>query len=76
MINSKYYKIPKRKEQLVENEIFVTSLQNPLNFIRYAMFLFDKRHLNNIKFKASGSAISNLLYIMETLKKLIPSSII
>jgi hypothetical protein len=75
MINSKYYRVPKKKEPLVEHEIFVTSRQDPLNFIRYAVFLFEKRNLPYLKFKASGSAISSLLNITEILKKLIPSNL-
>ena len=72
MIVSKYFRVPKKKEILQENEINVTSRQDPISFIRYAIFLFEKRNLPYIKFKASGSAISSLVNISEILKKVIP----
>ena len=72
MINSKYYRVPKKKEPLQENEIHITSRQDPMSFMRYAVFLFEKRNLPYIKFKASGSAISSLVNISEILKKVIP----
>ena len=72
MINSKYFRVPKKKEPLQENEVHITSRQEPINFIRYALFLFEKRNLPYIKFKASGSAISSLVNIAEILKKVIP----
>jgi DNA-binding protein len=72
MINSKYFRVPKKKEPLQENEVHVTSRQEPINFIRYAIFLFEKRNLPYIKFKASGSAIASLVNIAEILKKVIP----
>ena len=50
----------------------VTSRQEPINFLRYAIFLFEKRNLPYIKFKASGSAIASLVNIAEILKKTIP----
>lgn len=72
MINSKYYRIPKKKEPLQENEIHLTSKQDPVNFLKYAIFLFEKRNLPYIKFKASGSAIAGLINIAEILKKVVP----
>ena len=72
MINSKYFRVPKKKEPLQENEVHVTSRQEPINFLRYAIFLFEKRNLPYIKFKASGSAIASLVNISEILKKVIP----
>ncbi len=72
MINSKYFRVPKKKEPLQENEVHVTSRQEPINFLRYAIFLFEKRNLPYIKFKASGSAIASLVNIAEILKKTIP----
>lgn len=72
MINSKYFRVPKKKEVLQENEIHVTSRQDPINFLRYAIFLFEKRNLPYLKFKASGSAISSLVNLSEILKKVIP----
>ncbi len=72
MINSKYFRVPKKKEVLQENEIHVTSRQDPINFLRYAIFLFEKRYLPYLKFKASGSAISSLVNLSEILKKVIP----
>lgn len=72
MINSKFFRVPKKKEVLQENEINVTSRQEPINFLRYAIFLFEKRNLPYIKFKASGSAISSLVNLAEILKKVIP----
>jgi len=72
MINSKFYRVPKKKEPLQENEIHITSRQDPLNFLRYAVFLFEKRNLPYIKFKASGSAIASLVNISEILKKVVP----
>jgi DNA-binding protein len=72
MINSKYFRVPKKKELLQENEVHITSRQDPINFLRYALFLFEKRNLPYIKFKASGSAIASLVNISEILKKVIP----
>merc|ERR1712096_467705 len=72
MINSKYFRVPKKKEPLQENEVHITSRQDPINFLRYALFLFEKRNLPYIKFKASGSAIASLVNISEILKKVIP----
>lgn len=72
MINSKFFRVPKKKEPLEENEVHITSRQDPINFIRYAIFLFEKRNLPYIKFKASGSAIASLVNISEILKKVIP----
>lgn len=72
MINSKYFRVPKKKEPLQENEVHVTSRQDPINFLRYAIFLFEKRNLPYIKFKASGSAIASLVNLAEILKKVIP----
>lgn len=72
MINSKYFRVPKKKEPLQENEVHVTTRQEPINFIRYAIFLFERRNLPYIKFKASGSAIASLVNIAEILKKTIP----
>ena len=72
MINSKYFRVPKKKEPLQENEIHITSRQEPLNFLRYGVFLFEKRNLPYVKFKASGSAIASLVNIAEILKKIIP----
>lgn len=72
MINSKYFRVPKKKEVLQENEIHVTSRQDPINFLRYAIFLFEKRNLPYLKFKASGSAIASLVNLSEILKKVIP----
>ena len=72
MINSKYFRVPKKKEPLQENEVHITSRQEPINFLRYAIFLFEKRNLPYIKFKASGSAIASLVNISEILKKVIP----
>ena len=72
MINSKFFRVPKKKEVLQENEIHVTSRQDPINFLRYAIFLFEKRNLPYLKFKASGSAISSLVNLSEILKKVIP----
>ena len=67
MINSKYFRVPKKKEPLQENEVHITSRQEPINFLRYAIFLFEKRNLPYIKFKASGSAIASLVNISEIL---------
>jgi hypothetical protein len=72
MISSKYFRVPKKKEVLQENEINVTSRQDPISFIKYAVFLFEKRNLPYIRFKASGSAIASLVNISEILKKVIP----
>ena len=72
MISSKYFRVPKKKEVLEENEIHVTSRQDPISFLRYAVFLFEKRNLPYIRFKASGSAIASLVNICEILKKVIP----
>ena len=72
MINSKYFRVPKKKEPLQENEVHVTSRQEPINFLRYAIFLFEKRNLPYLKFKASGSAIASLVNISEIIKKVIP----
>ena len=72
MINSKYFRVPKKKEPLQENEVHVTTRQEPINFIRYAIFLFERRNLPYIKFKASGSALASLVNIAEILKKTIP----
>lgn len=72
MINSKYFRVPKKKEPLQESEVHVTSRQDPNSFLRYAIFLFEKRNLPYIKYKASGSAIASLVNIAEILKKVIP----
>jgi len=72
MINSKYFRVPKKKEPLQEHEIHLTSKQDPINFLKYAIFLFEKRNLPYIKFKASGSAIAGLVNISEILKKVVP----
>jgi hypothetical protein len=72
MITSKYFRVPKKKEPLQENEINVTSRQDPISFLRYAIFLFERRNLPYVKFKASGSAIASLVNISEILKKVIP----
>lgn len=72
MNSSKYFRVPKKKEPLQENEVYITIRQSPINFLRYAIFLFEKRNLPYIKFKASGSAISSLVNIAEILKKVIP----
>ena len=72
MNSSKYFRVPKKKEPLQENEVYITTRQSPINFLRYAIFLFEKRNLPYIKFKASGSAISSLVNIAEILKKVIP----
>jgi hypothetical protein len=72
MISSKYFRVPKKKEPLQENEVHITSRQDPLSFLRYAIFLFEKRNLPYIRFKASGSAIASLVNISEILKKVIP----
>ncbi len=72
MISSKYFRVPKKKEVLQENEINVTRRQDPISFIKYAIFLFDNRHLPYVIFKASGSAIAILVKIAEILKKVIP----
>ena len=72
MNNSKYFRVPKKKEPLQENEVFITRRQDTINFLKYAIFLFEKRNLPYIKFKASGSAISSLVNLAEILKKIIP----
>jgi len=72
MINSKYFRVPKKKEPLQEHEIHLTSKQDLINFLKYAIFLFEKRNLPYIKFKASGSAIAGLVNISEILKKVVP----
>ena len=72
MINSKYFRVPKKKEPLQEHEIYLTSKQDPINFLKYAIFLFEKRNLPYVKFKASGSAIAGLVNIAEILKKVVP----
>lgn len=72
MINSKYFRVPKKKEPLEEHEIHLTSKQDPINFLKYAIFLFEKKNLPYIKFKASGSAIAGLVNISEILKKVVP----
>ena len=72
MNNSKYFRVPKKKEPLQENEVFITRRQDTINFLKYAIFLFEKRNLPYVKFKASGSAISSLVNLAEILKKIIP----
>lgn len=72
MNNSKYFRVPKKKEPLQENEVFITRRQDTINFLKYAIFLFEKRNLPYVKFKASGSAISSLVNLAEILKKVIP----
>ena len=72
MNNSKYFRVPKKKEPLQENEVFITRRQDTINFLKYAIFLFEKRNLPYVKFKASGSAISPLVNLAEILKKIIP----
>ncbi|MCQ2817253.1 MAG: ribonuclease P subunit p25 family protein [archaeon] len=71
-MNSKYYRVPKKKEPLQENEVFITRRQDTINFLKYSIFLFEKRNLPYIKFKASGSAIASLVNLAEILKKVIP----
>lgn len=71
-MNSKYYRVPKKKEPLQENEVFITRRQDTINFLKYSIFLFEKRNLPYVKFKASGSAISSLVNLAEILKKVIP----
>lgn len=73
MINNKYYRIPKKKEVLEDYEVFVTAKQDPMNFLRYAVHLFDKKNFPFVKLKASGSAISSLVNVSEILKKVVPS---
>ena len=71
MNNSKYFRVPKKKEPLQENEVFITRRQDTINFLKYAIFLFEKRNLPYVKFKASGRAISSLVNLAEILKKII-----
>ena len=40
MNNSKYFRVPKKKEPLQENEVFITRRQDTINFLKYAIFLF------------------------------------
>ena len=72
MNSSKYFRVPKKKEPLQENEVFITRRQDTINFLKYALFLFEKRNLPYVKFKASGSAIASLVNLAEILKKIIP----
>lgn len=62
----------KRKNLFKKTKSLFQRKQDPINFLRYAIFLFEKRNLPYIKVKASGSAISSLVNLPEIIKKIIP----
>ncbi|ESQ34774.1 hypothetical protein EUTSA_v10008163mg [Eutrema salsugineum] len=70
----KYKRVEKAKEgtPIAENEIRITSMGRPRNYITYAMTLLQEKGSNEVIFKAMGRAINKSVTIVELIKRRIP----